>query len=54
MRNDWYRAWFDSPFYHKLYFNRDEKEAAQFISRLVNRLQPAAGRMRPIFINESL
>ena len=43
MVNEWYKAWFDSPFYHKLYFNRDEKEAQAFISRLLQHLKPPAG-----------
>ena len=30
----WYRSWFNSPYYHQLYFQRDEKEAAAFIDRL--------------------
>lgn len=37
----WYKDWFNSPFYHKLYFDRDEKEAAIFIGKLLNHLQPA-------------
>jgi SAM-dependent methyltransferase len=40
---EWYKHWFNSPFYHKLYFERDEKEAQQFIDRILNYLQPAAG-----------
>src|SRR4030095_10089434 len=36
----WYKEWFNSPFYHKLYFERDEKEAATFISRLIDHLRP--------------
>jgi len=39
----WYKDWFNSPFYHKLYFERDEKEAAAFIHRLIGFLQPQAG-----------
>lgn len=39
----WYKDWFNSPYYHKLYFERDEQEAASFIRQLVNRLQPPAG-----------
>lgn len=39
---DWFREWFNSPYYHKLYFERDEQEAAAFIGRLVTRLQPPA------------
>ena len=39
----WYKDWFNSPFYHKLYFERDEKEAEAFISRLIAHLKPATG-----------
>jgi SAM-dependent methyltransferase len=39
----WYRDWFSSPFYHKLYFERDEKEAASFIEKLIAHLNPATG-----------
>jgi SAM-dependent methyltransferase len=39
----WYTQWFGSPFYHKLYFERDEKEAETFIHQLVQHLQPAPG-----------
>ncbi len=35
---EWYKEWFDSPFYHKLYFERDEKEAEAFIYKLVQHL----------------
>jgi SAM-dependent methyltransferase len=36
----WFKEWFDSSFYHQLYANRDEKEAAAFIDELVDELQP--------------
>ena len=39
----WYKDWFNSPFYHKLYFERDDKEAEAFISRLIDHLKPASG-----------
>ncbi|MBM3416160.1 MAG: methyltransferase domain-containing protein [Bacteroidetes bacterium] len=39
----WYKDWFDSPFYHKLYFERDEKEAEAFIRKLIAHLQPPPG-----------
>ncbi len=39
----WYKDWFNSPFYHKLYFDRDEQEAKAFIKKLVQHLQPAPG-----------
>src|SRR5215218_887028 len=38
---DWYKDWFNSPFYHKLYFERDEKEAQQFILTLLDHVKPA-------------
>jgi SAM-dependent methyltransferase len=41
MVNEWYKEWFDSEYYHKLYFNRDEKEAQTFINNLLQHLQPA-------------
>lgn len=36
----WFKDWFNSPYYHQLYFNRDEKEAAAFIDKLIALLQP--------------
>jgi SAM-dependent methyltransferase len=39
----WYKEWFSSPFYHKLYFERDQQEAELFIKKMVERLQPAPG-----------
>jgi len=39
--NSWFEKWFDSSFYHKLYANRDDKEAAGFIDELLDELQPA-------------
>lgn len=39
----WYKGWFNSPFYHKLYFERDEKEAETFIKKLIAHLNPPAG-----------
>ena len=38
--DSWFIDWFDSPYYHKLYFQRDEKEAAAFIHRLIDLLKP--------------
>ncbi|HWB62814.1 MAG TPA: class I SAM-dependent methyltransferase [Chitinophagales bacterium] len=32
---NWYEEWFDSPYYHLLYANRDQQEAVKFISALV-------------------
>lgn len=36
----WYKSWFNSPYYHQLYFDRDEKEAALFIDKLTSHLNP--------------
>src|SRR5258706_2099165 len=36
----WYKEWFSSPFYHRLYFERDKKEAEAFIHKLTHFLQP--------------
>ena len=38
--NEWYKQWFNSPFYHKFYFERDEKEGKIFIDNLVAHLKP--------------
>lgn len=40
---EWFRDWFDSPFYHKLYVDHDEKEAQAFIHKLVSRLELKPG-----------
>lgn len=39
----WYKDWFNSPYYHLLYQNRDEEEANAFITGLINYLQPPSG-----------
>lgn len=39
---EWYKDWFNSAFYHKLYFDRDEKEAQRFIERLIGYFAPPA------------
>lgn len=38
---NWFESWFDSPYYHLLYKDRDQKEAEIFISNLINYLKPA-------------
>lgn len=35
IEKSWFKTWFDTPYYHVLYANRDHKEAAAFIDRLV-------------------
>jgi SAM-dependent methyltransferase len=39
----WFVEWFNSPYYHLLYFKRDEAEAAAFINKIVAHLNPPAG-----------
>lgn len=36
----WYKDWFNSPYYHQLYFHRDDNEASQFINKLITHLNP--------------
>ncbi|MBS1915964.1 MAG: class I SAM-dependent methyltransferase [Bacteroidetes bacterium] len=37
----WFKEWFNSPYYHLLYSDRDDNEAATLIDHLIARLQPA-------------
>lgn len=39
---EWFREWFDSPYYPQLYKDRDEKEATAFIDNLLSILRPPA------------
>jgi SAM-dependent methyltransferase len=39
----WFRRWFNSAYYHKLYGNHSEQEAADFINELTGYLQPMPG-----------
>ena len=41
LKKSWYRNWFNSPYYHLLYFKRDEQEAGAFIDGLLQKLNPA-------------
>ena len=36
---EWFKNWFDSPYYHILYKKRDSIEAKFFIDNLINFLQ---------------
>jgi SAM-dependent methyltransferase len=40
---EWFQHWFDTPYYHLLYFDRDHQEASAFIDRLIDFLKPAPG-----------
>ena len=43
MQQPWFKDWFNSTYYHQLYFNRDDFEAAAFIDKLINYLKPLPG-----------
>ncbi len=38
--NEWFKCWFDSPYYHVLYKNRDFSEAELFIDNLLQLIRP--------------
>ena len=41
-KQEWFDIWFDTPYYHLLYFDRSREEAAAFIHTLVDFLKPVA------------
>lgn len=61
-KKEWFNEWFNSPYYHILYKNRDEEEARKFIQKLITYLSiqadekildVACGKGRhSIFLNE--
>ncbi len=38
-KKEWFASWFDSPYYHTLYKNRDHSEAQKFVEKLITHLQ---------------
>ena len=36
-QSEWFRRWFDSPHYHRLYAHRDDDEAARLVDHLIER-----------------
>src|SRR4051812_4584833 len=40
MIKEWYKEWFNSPYYDTLYYKRNEQEAAAFIQLLIGHLDP--------------
>ena len=42
-KKDWFETWFDSPYYHVLYKERDEREAEKFLDNLISRIQLEKG-----------
>lgn len=41
MEKKWFESWFNTPYYHILYKNRDNAEAALFIDNLFEHLHPS-------------
>ncbi|MGK0407390.1 MAG: hypothetical protein ACJAZH_001209, partial [Roseivirga sp.] len=37
---NWFKKWFNTPYYHILYKNRDDTEAKLFISKLLKEFKP--------------
>jgi len=42
-KKEWFETWFDTPYYHLLYENRNHGEAEQFIVKLLKYLNLSAG-----------
>lgn len=38
MQKQWFESWFDTPYYHLLYKNRNDEEAKNFLDLLLDRL----------------
>lgn len=41
----WFKEWFNTSYYHQLYANRNEAEAASFVDELLAELKPTAGSL---------
>lgn len=42
--SDWFRSWFNSPYYHQLYKNRSQEEADGFVSKCIHVLEVKKGQ----------
>jgi len=42
-KTNWYTDWFNSPFYHRLYFERTEAKSEAFIQKMIKHLAPPPG-----------
>lgn len=40
---EWFHSWFESPYYHTLYANRDDAEASRFLTHLLPVVKLTAG-----------
>ena len=45
LQTQWFKDWFNSPYYHKLYFEHNEQEAKKFINELMVHLRPKTGSL---------
>jgi len=45
MQENWFKDWFNTPYYHHLYKDRDYDEAAKFIDTLLQKLSPLPNAM---------
>ena len=43
IKEDWFKEWFDSKYYHILYKNRDEEEAQHFMRTLMEQFNIQSG-----------
>ncbi|HKR07308.1 MAG TPA: class I SAM-dependent methyltransferase [Bacteroidia bacterium] len=43
--NDWFKSWFDSPYYHLLYKHRNDAEAKVFLDTIIRFLHPPPGSL---------
>lgn len=42
-QKEWFSTWFNSPYYHMLYDERNDEEANEFLNNLVSALKPQLG-----------
>ena len=42
VQKEWFENWFSSPYYHILYKNRNDEEAAKFIDNIIKLLAPSS------------
>jgi SAM-dependent methyltransferase len=45
LQKNWFEEWFNSPYYHQLYIDRDEAEASCFLDSLTDHLHPLPGAL---------
>lgn len=45
MNKEWFKTWFDSPYYHQLYKDRNDEEAQGFLRNLLNKIKPPSDAM---------